>query len=324
MIRSIRRQSQRQPKGPAVQCPGRAARMRQYWRRLLSAILLPACLTGAPVAMASDESCTANHRIVVSHALIAQDPADVIGLSQGIAERLSRRLEAAGHRVVKQIRPTRSVGLEPAMDAFSRHAAPWFVRLSADDLGTEGTPSAIVLLPDRYAPRAGRLSATLDNGARATRLNDWQLRIAPASGTPYSPPARVAAERFWETEWGASLDQGIDRLADAILGEIGCQPLIGRVISSEQRDGQTDLRIDLGRRDGLASDDALLVIRPGRPVESLGVNLLTRPDLETSVGPVREPRSLGQARVVYLGENDSTLRYSGDHAVDQGDLVQVR
>lgn len=298
--------------------------MRQCWRRLLSAILLPASLTATPVAMAGDESCTASHRIVVSHALIAQEPPDVIGLSQGIAERLSRRLEAAGQQVVKQIDPTRSEGLEPAMDAFSRHAAPWFVRLSADDLGTEGTSSAIILLPDRYGPRAGRLSATLDNGARATRLDDWQLRIAPSDGAPYSPPADIAAERFWQSDWGKSLDQGIDRLAEAILGEIGCQPLIGRVISSEQRDGLADLRINLGRRDGLASDDDLLVIRPGTPVESLGVNLLTRPDLETSVGPVREPRSLGKARVVYLGEHDSTLRYSGDHAVDGGDLVQVR
>lgn len=323
MIRSIRRQPD-SPRNLAGHHHGRSTRTQHRLRWLLSAVLLPGCLTANPMAMASDEPCTASHRIVVSHALIAQEPPDVIGLSQGIAERLSDRLEAAGEQVVKQIAPTRSGGLEPAMDAFSRHAAPWFVRLSADDLGTEGTPSGFVLLPDRYAPRAGRLSATLDNGARATRLDDWQLRIAPASGTPYSPPADVAAERFWESGWGKSLDQGIDQLADAILGEIGCQPLIGRVISSEQHDGQTDLRIDLGRSDGLASDDELLVIRPGTPVESLGVNLLTRPDLETSVGPVREPRSLGQARVVYLGEHDSTLRYSGDHAVSRGDLVQVR
>ncbi len=293
-------------------------------RGLLAALLLPLCLTATPLAMASDESCTASHRIVVSHALIGHEPADVIGLSQGVAERLSGRLEAAGQQVVKQIQPTRSGGLEPAMDAFSRHAAPWFVRLAADDLGTEGTSSAIVLLPDRYAPRAGRLSATLDNGARATRLDDWQLRVEPADGTPYSPPADVASERFWQSDWGKSLDQGIERLADAILGEIRCRPLIGRVISSEHRDGQADLRIDLGRRDGLVSEDELLVIRPGTPVESLGVNLLTRPDLETSVGPVREPRSLGKARVVYLGEHDSTLRYEGNHDVDRGDLVQVR
>ncbi|MFN2381497.1 MAG: hypothetical protein ABR561_02955 [Guyparkeria sp.] len=270
------------------------------------------------------EECAASHRIVISEAVIGHQPGDVLGLPAAIADRLERRLEQGGHQVVKVIRPTRSTGLEPSLDAFSRHAAPYFVRLAASDLGTEGRPSGILLMPDRYSPRAGRLAATLDDGAQGVRLDTWGLDLSPSGGKPFSPVAAADSARFWESEWGDSLDTAINTLAEKVLDTVECRPLVGRVLSSEGRDGGTDLRIDLGRRDGLSADDRLVVIEPGVPVDSLGVNLLTRPDLDTTAGPIREPMSLGEARVTFLGQNDATVRYQGSQSVERGDLVQVR
>lgn len=278
----------------------------------------------ATAAAASDPACKASHRLVITAAYIGDDPVDVAGLSRAIATRLADRLERDGQRVIEIVRPTRSTGLEPAMDAFSRHAAPYFLRLAASDLAAEGRPSGFVLLPNRYAPRAGELRATLDDGARGARLAEWQIDLSAADGKPFSPKIAAASARFWQSDWGRSMDAAIDTLAGKVLDTIGCRPLVGRVLSTELRDDRWDLRVDLGRRDGLSAGDRLQVIDPGMPTDWLGVNLLTRPDLETTAGPVREPRALGEARVSYLGDHDSTLRYRGGHRVESGDLVQVR
>lgn len=210
------------------------------------------------------------------------------------------------------------------MDAFSRHGAPYFLRLVASDLGTEGRPSGIVLLPDRYEPRGGQLAATLDDGAQGTRLDDWRIDLTAANGKPFSPEIAADSTRFWESDWGESLDAAIGTVAEDVLDTLGCRPLVGRVLSTESRGGETDLRIDLGRADGLAANDRLIVIEPGVPTDSLGVNLLTRPVMEITAGPVREPMNLGQARVTFLGENDATVRYQGNRSVERGDLVQVQ
>ncbi len=291
----------------------------------LAVVLLPSLLAFAGSAPAQDrgDQCQASHRVVIAAAEIGHEPGDVTGLSGAIAERVAKRIEDAGQQVVKIVRPTRSGGLEPSIDAFSRHAAPYFLRLAARDLGTDGRRSGLLLVPDRYSPRAGELSASLDDGARGARLDSWRIDLAEADGKPFSPEVTADSTRFWESDWGRSLDAAVETLADDVIDTVRCRPLVGRVLSTEHRGGGTDLRIDLGRDDGLAADDRLLVIEPGMPADWLGVNLLTRPDLETTVGPVREPRSLGDARVSYLGERDSTLRYGGDHGVESGDLVQV-
>ena len=291
-------------------------------RLALAALLLPMAATAAPPT--DSPSCQASHRLVVTEARIAHEPGDVTGLAPAIADRLAGRLEAAGQQVVDVVPPTRSQGLSPAMDAFSRHAAPYFIRLEADDMGTQGRPSAFLLMPDSYRPRAGQLSATLDDGAQGARLGTWQQDLEPSDGAPYSPQADAHTAAFWESEWGASMDVGIDVLAAKILDTIRCRPLVGRILSTQPQGDATDLRIDLGREDGLRAGDQLTVIDPGVPADWLGVNLLTRPALETTAGPVREPRSLGSAAVTFLGERDSTLRYRGGHAVESGDLVQVR
>ena len=210
------------------------------------------------------------------------------------------------------------------MDAFSRHGAPYFLRLVANDLGTEGRPSGILLLPDRYAPRGGQLTASLDDGAQGARLDTWRIDLSTADGKPFSPEISAESMRFWESDWGESLDAAVETVAENVLDTLECRPLVGRVLSTESRGGGTDLRIDLGRADGLAADDRLIVVEPGVPTDSLGVNLLTRPVMEITAGPVREPMNLGEARVTFLGDNDATVRYQGDRAVERGDLVQVR
>ncbi|TKA88654.1 hypothetical protein FAZ79_09310 [Guyparkeria sp. SB14A] len=304
--------------------PAPTRRPRRALAVLPGLIAAAAIMASAPAqAQQPNEACPASHRIVISEAHVGHEPGDVIGLPGAIAERLAARLEQDGQQVVDVVRPTRSGGLEPAMDAFSRHGAPYFLRLVARDLGTEGRPSGIVLLPDRFAPRAGELSATLDDGARGARLDSWQIDLSAADGKPFSPEVAADSARFWESDWGQSMDAAIDTLAGNVLDTVGCRPLVGRVLSTEGRGGSTDLRIDLGRRDGLSAGDRLQVIDPGMPADWLGVNLLTRPDLETTAGPIREPRALGEARVSYLGERDSTLRYQGGHSVESGDLVQV-
>ncbi len=270
------------------------------------------------------EECTASHRIVISEAQIDHAPGDVIGLPAAIAGRLEQRLETGGHQVVQVIPPTRSGGLEPTMDVFARHAAPYFLRLVARDLGTEGRPSGIVFLPDRYAPRGGRLTVTLDDGAQGTRLATWRVDLSPTDGKPFSPEVTADSTRFWESNWGESLDAAITTVAQNALDTLHCRPLVGRVLSADSRGGSTDLRIDLGRSDGLAANDRLIILEPGVPTDSLGVNLLTRPVMEITAGPVREPMGLGEARVTFLGENDATVRYQGNRAVESGDLVQVR
>ena len=291
-------------------------------RLALVAMLLPLAASAAPPP--DRHSCQASHRLVVTEARIAHEPGDVTGLATAIADRLTGRLEAAGQQIVDVVPPTRSQGLSPAMDAFSRHAAPYFIRLEADDMGTQGRPSAFLLMPDSYRPRAGQLTATLDDGAQGARIGTWQQDLEPSDGEPYSTQADAHAAAFWQSEWGASVDVGIDVLAAKILDTIRCRPLVGRILSTQQQGGATELRIDLGREDGLHAGDRLTIIDPGVPADWLGVNLLTRPALETTAGPVREPRSLGSGEVTYLGERDSTLRYRGGHAVESGDLVQVR
>ena len=288
----------------------------------LVALLLPLAVSADPETGSGD--CQANHRLVITQARIPHEPDDVTGLSTAIANRLEDRLESTGIQVVDIIPPTRSEGLSPAMDVFARHAAPYFVRIKASDLATQGRPSQFVLLPDRYESRSGQLSATLDDGAQGARLGSWQFDLEPADGDPFSPSADAHAGTFWESDWGQSLDAGIDRLATDILTTLHCRPLVGRVLSTQTRGSMIDLRVDLGREDGLRAGDRLAVIDPGVPADWLGVNLLTRPALETTAGPVREPRSLGDARVTYLGDRDSTLRYTGRHAVESGDLVQVK
>ncbi|RRQ23356.1 hypothetical protein D5687_07965 [Guyparkeria sp. SCN-R1] len=286
--------------------------------------LLPSLFAMAAALPAQAEECTASHRIVISEAQIGHEPGDILGLPAAIADRLERRLAEGGHQVVKVISPTRSRGLEPTMDAFSRHGAPYFLRLVASDLGTEGRPSGIVLLPDRYAPRGGQLAATLDDGAQGARLDAWRIDLSTANGKPFSPEIAADSTRFWESDWGQSLDAAIETVAQNVLDTLECRPLVGRVLSTESRGGGTDLRIDLGRADGLAASDRLIVIEPGVPTDSLGVNLLTRPVMEITAGPVREPINLGEARVTFLGENDATVRYQGTGSVERGDLVQVQ
>jgi hypothetical protein len=291
-------------------------------RLALATLLLPF------VALAEAETgpgaCQANHRLVITEARILHEPGDVTGLAAALADRLARRLETTGLQVVDIVPPTRSDGLSPAMDAFARHTAPYFVRLGASDLTTQGRPSQFVLMPDRYEPRSGQLSARLDDGARGARLGSWQLDLEPADGKPFRPEADAQASAFWQSDWGDSLDTAVERIAVEILATLGCRPLVGRVLSTQARGNMIDLHVDLGREDGLRAGDRLTVIEPGMPADWLGVNLLTRPTLETTAGPVREPRSLGDARVTYLGQRDSTLRYTGPHAVESGDLVQVK
>ena len=301
--------------------PGHPTTRRPTWLAF-AALLLPLAATAAPPT--GSESCQASHRLVITEARIVHEPGDVTGLAPAIAERLASRLEAAGQQVVDIVPPTRSEGLSPAMDAFARHAAPYFLRLAASDMGTQGRPSAFVLMPDHYQPRAGQLTATLDDGAQGARLGVWRLDLESADGKPYSPEADAHATAFWQSDWGASVDAGVDHLATQVLNTMRCRPLVGRVLSTQARGSLTDLRVDLGRRDGLRGGDRLTVVDPGVPADWLGVNLLTRPVLDTTAGPVREPRALGEARVTYLGERDSTLRYSGRHAVESGDLVQVQ
>ncbi|MFW6021597.1 MAG: hypothetical protein ACOCPR_05895 [Guyparkeria sp.] len=290
---------------------------------LLSAMLLgAACAT--PTVEASDEACASSHRIVISEAQIEHEPGDVIGLPAAIAERLTTRLEKNDLQVVRTVRPTRSNGLEPAMDVFARHGAPYFLRLTAHNLGTEGRASGIMLLPDRYAPRAGELAGTLDDGARGARLDSWKIDLSATKGKPFSPEMAADSARFWDSDWGGSLDAAIETLAEAVHETVACRPLVGRILSTESRGDATDLRVDLGRKDGLSADDRLMVVEPGVPTDWLGVNLLTRPDLDTTAGPIREARNLGEARVTFLGDNDATLRYQGEQSVERGDLVQVQ
>ncbi|MCL7744198.1 hypothetical protein LV476_04420 [Guyparkeria hydrothermalis] len=301
--------------------PGQPIRRRSTWLAL-AALLLPIATSSATAA--DSEACHASHRLVITEARIVHEPGDVTGLASALAARLERRLEAGGHQVVRTLPPTRSEGLSPAMDAFARHAAPYFLRLGASDVTTEGRPSRFLLVPDQYQPRAGQLQATLDDGAQGARLATWRFDLEATGGKPFSPDINAHSERFWETQWGRSLDEGVERLATGVLDTIRCRPLVGRVLSTQPRGGITDLRIDLGREDGLRGGDRLMVVEPGVPVDWLGVNLLTRPSTETTAGPVREPQSLGMARITYLGERDSTIRYTGRQAVESGDLVLVR
>lgn len=301
--------------------PGHPVTRRLTWLAL-AALLLPIAASAEPET--GPGACQANHRLVITEARIVHEPGDVTGLAAALAERLATRLEATGLQVVNIVRPTRSEGLSPAMDAFARHAAPYFLRLAASDMGTQGRPSQFVLLPDQYQPRSGRLSATLDDGAQGARLGDWQIDLDPADGKPFTPEADAHANAFWQSDWGRSVEAGVERLAVEILATLHCRPLVGRVLSTQARGSMIDLHVDLGREDGLRAGDRLTVIDPGVPADWLGVNLLTRPALETTAGPVREPRSLGEARVTYLGQRDSTLRYTGRHAVESGDLVQVK
>lgn len=301
--------------------PGHHATPRLTWLAL-AALLLPIAASAEPET--GPGACQANHRLVITEARIVHEPGDVTGLAGAIAERLARRLERTGLQVVDIVPPTRSKGMSPAMDAFARHSAPYFLRLAASDVGTQGRPSQFVLLPDQYQARSGQLSATLDDGAQGARLGNWQLDLEPADGKPYTPDADAHASAFWQSDWGSAVDAGVERLAVEILATLHCRPLVGRVLSTQARGSMIDLHVDLGREDGLRAGDRLTVIDPGMPADWLGVNLLTRPTLETTAGPVREPRSLGDARVTYLGQRDSTLRYTGRHAVESGDLVQVK
>lgn len=245
--------------------------------------------------------------IAVTDALIGQPPPDISYLGRALSNRLIAHLQAVMTVRVKRLAATRSIGPQPAVDAFDRFGTPYFIRLSASNLALTGSNSRFSFWGPSYDPRGGSLTVSIIDGSNAERLNRFELTAAPVDAGRYQPAVDARSTAFWNSGYGRSLDRMLERAALRIRAAIGCQPMVGTVTAVEG----DQLTIDLGQRDGVKPGDSLLVIQRGQPDATLAnPTALTHHDL-----------SLGFGKVRYVGMESAQLSLHGPQPAVVGDLI---
>ncbi|HHQ69718.1 MAG TPA: hypothetical protein ENM98_05365 [Halothiobacillaceae bacterium] len=273
---------------------------------------------------ASAGVCNYPHRVVIADMQIAHPPNDLLHLGRAFSDRLAAELTEHGFQVTARVPATRDSSLEPAIGAWLRQSATYFINLRGEDFQLKGKRSHLEILPITFEKRGGQISYTLDQGSSASRLREGSHTISPAKYTPRHNPVDATEQGFWETEYGEHIRLVARDIADEIAAEITCRPLVGRVTKVNHRYGAQELYIDLGMADGLTNHAMFDVIRTGAPLASLGSHALTRREQPATHRPQYAPESLGAARVIYLHEQYAILRYSENYSISTGMQVLLR
>lgn len=294
-------------------------------RAVLTPVLITAGLLGGcagfaladtpPVdATTAPELSCANARFVKSitlaRALIPAPPQDVLNLGAMLGDDIASALEQTGRFTVVLTAPTRSLGLEPAIDAFSREQTPYFVRLSGHNFGVTGQSSAWDFLGPRINPRGGALDIALFNGQTPRAIANTVLNAAPIQAALFTPPLDARGAQFAASPYGHEMHLLALKAAQWIDDELKCAPLWGQVIA---RTG-TELTINRGAKDGLRMSDRIQVLQRSDPLMPLGQTHLPNRYLM---------QRIGQANIAYLGERTAIIRLSGASAVQVGDVIQA-
>lgn len=264
-------------------------------------------------SIAPELSC-ANARFVKSitlaRALIPAPPQDVLNLGAMLGDDIAATLEQTGRFTVVLTAPTRSPGLEPAIDAFSREQTPYFVRLSGHNFGVTGQSSAWDFLGPRINPRAGTLDIALFNGQTPRAVANTVVNAAPIQAALFAPPIDALGAQFATSPYGHEMHQLAFQAAQWIDNQLKCAPLWGQVIA---RTG-TELTINRGASDGLRISDRIHVLQRSDPLMPLGQTHLPNRYLM---------QQIGEADIAYLGEHTAIIRLSGARVAQVGDVIQA-
>lgn len=256
----------------------------------------------------------ANHRFVKTVALsrvwIPSAPADILNLGSGLSEAIATDLNQHSGFRTTLVTATRARNSAPAIGTFTRTGQIYFVRISGHDFLASGHDSAWSFLGPSTDPRSGTIDLTIDNGAEGTQVAHTEIAAEPVRIAPYQPPIDARGRPFWSSPYGQSLQQLAEHAAAFIGQSLDCEPLTGQVIRVDGR----EITINRGADDGLRLSDRPKLLRRSDPVSLLGQETL--PERHTL-------ESLGATDIVHLSHRTATLRYSGDHIVQIGDLVQA-
>jgi hypothetical protein len=270
--------------------------------------------TAAVAAPTATELSCANARfiksITLTRALIPAPPQDVLNLGAMLGDDIASTLEKTGHFTVVLTAPTRSLGLEPAIDAFSREQTPYFIRLSGHNFGVTGEMSAWDFLGPNINPRAGALDIALFNGQTPRAMANTVVNAAPIQAALFAPPIDARGAQFAASSYGHEMQLLAGQAAQWIDNQLKCEPLWGQVIA---RNG-SDITINRGASDGLRMSDRIQVLQRSDPLMPLGQTHLPNRYLM---------QSIGQADIASLGAHTAIIRLSSANAVQLGDVIQA-
>lgn len=208
--------------------------------------------------------------VMLTRVALPAPPPDVLHLGAALAERVADHLRATGSFRILLTDPTTSHTLEPAVDAFARRGAPYFIRLSGRDFGVSGQSSAFALMGPSIHPRGGSLTLSIGAGMTAEPVLNAVLSAAPSSGELFTPPIDARGAAFWQSPYGQALDSLAEQAADKIADSLRCTPLIGSVVAVNG----DSLTINRGSEDGLRFSDTARILARSDPLNGLGQAML--------------------------------------------------
>ncbi len=247
--------------------------------------------------------------VMLTRVALPAPPPDVLHLGAALADRVAEHLRATGSFRVLLTDPTTSHSLEPAVDAFARRGAPYYIRLSGRDFGVSGQTSAFALMGPSIHPRGGSLTLNIGAGMTAEPVLNAKLSAAPSAGELFNPPIDARGAAFWQSPYGQALDSLAEQTASKIADTLRCTPLIGSVVAV---DGDT-LTINRGSEDGLRFSDTARILARSDPLNGLGQAML--PERFTF-------HRVANASIRQLQRNTAQLHASGG-TVQVGDVLWV-
>jgi hypothetical protein len=294
-------------------------------RTALAPVVIAALLCGGFMRVACAETATVDaptapelrcdnarfiKSITLARAFIPAPPQDVLNLGAMLGDDIAATLEQTGHFTVVLTAPTRSLGLEPAIDAFSREQTPYFIRLSGHNFGVTGQSSAWAFLGPSINPRAGTLDIALFNGQTPRAMANTVVNAAPIQAALFAPPIDARGAQFAASPYGHEMHLLAGQAAQWITNQLRCEPLWGQIIA---RNG-SDMTINRGAMDGLRMSDRIQVLQRSDPLMPLGQTHLPNRYLM---------QRIGQADIAYLGAHTAIIRLSSANAVQLGDVIQA-
>ncbi|MHB8920501.1 MAG: hypothetical protein ACYC3A_09220 [Halothiobacillus sp.] len=268
----------------------------------------------SPIAPTTPALSCDNARFVKSITLarvwIPAPPQDVLDLGAALSEHIAAVLQKTGHFNVTLTDPTRTSGLEPAIDAFSRDQTPYFVRISGHNFGITGQASPWAFLGPSTNPRGGTLNISLANGQTPRTVAKTALSAQPVDAGTFAPPIDARDPAFAQSLYGQSLHTLTTQAAQWIDQSLGCEPLFGQVIALNG----AEITINRGVEDGLRASDRVQVLQRSDPLIQLGQTHLPNQYLL---------QNLGMADIAYLGNHTTRLHLTRQQAIQIGDVIQV-
>lgn len=247
--------------------------------------------------------------VMLAQVWLPSPPQDVVNLGAAISQAIATDLQHTGHFHVETTQATQATGPAPAVDAFTSHGTPYFIRIRGYNFGLSGQSSRWSFLGPRPNPRGGTLSIRIVNALTTQTMAQTTVRAPMVTADQFDPVIDALGADFSDSRYGRAMNQLAGEAAHWINRTLQCKPLIGQVINV---DGST-ITINRGIDDGLRSSDRLFILQRTDRVYQPGQDALTAHFLL---------QSLGRADVARLGEHTTRLHYGGRHAVQVGDIVQ--